>query len=314
VNQTVRDCLHEAMDFEGLTAVLTRIHAGELRCVSRDTPEPSAFAHEILNAKPYAFLDDAPLEERRTQAVQTRMASDQAGSEMGALDADAIERVKDEERPDPRDADELHDALLTTGYLLDQELTMPATALTGSGRATRVCIAPLPIPGSRIPDPGSWPAHILWVAAERLPEVLAIHPGATLDPHIAAPASRAGRTWTREVAIVELLRGRLSIVGPATAAALAESLGIYDAEADVALLALESEGAVLRGHFSPSMQRAPIRSADLEWCDRRLLARIHRYTLNRLRSEIAPVSPADFMRFLFAWQHVEPSSRLTGID
>src|SRR5207244_2324284 len=122
VNQTVRDCLEEAMDFDGLVGVLTRIHAGELRCIARDTPEPSAFAHEILNAKPYAFMDDAPLEERRTQAVQTRMASDRAGSEMGALDAGAIERVRDEARPDPRDADELHDSLLTVGFLTEQEI------------------------------------------------------------------------------------------------------------------------------------------------------------------------------------------------
>src|SRR5438552_2170097 len=121
VNQTVRDCLEEAMDFDGLIAVLTRIHSGELRCIARDTPEPSAFAHEILNAKPYAFLDDAPLEERRTQAVQTRMASGQAGSEMRVLDADAIERVREEERPDPRDADELHDGLLSAGFLTDEE-------------------------------------------------------------------------------------------------------------------------------------------------------------------------------------------------
>src|SRR5204862_7024789 len=122
VSQTVRDCLEEAMDFDGLTSVLTRIHAGELRLVARDTPEPSAFAHEILNAKPYAFMDDAPLEERRTHAVQTRVPSDRAGSEMRVLDADAIERVRDEERPDPRDADELHDALLTAGFLTDDEM------------------------------------------------------------------------------------------------------------------------------------------------------------------------------------------------
>src|SRR5213076_1217981 len=107
--------------------------------------------------------------------------------------------------------------------------------------------------------------------------------------------------------IVELLRGRLSIVGPTTAAALAASLGITDSETDAALLTLESEGAVLRGHFSPA-------AGALEWCDRRLLARIHRYTLNRLRAEIAPVSPADFMRFLLAWQHVDQPARLTGID
>jgi ATP-dependent Lhr-like helicase len=342
VNQTVRDCLEEAMDFDGLIAVLTRIHAGELRCVARDTPEPSAFAHDILNAKPYAFMDDAPLEERRTQAVQTRMPSDRAGSEMGVLDAEAIERVRDEQRPDPRDADELHDALLTAGFLTDDEVrqsevrpdstggTVPdagrAELLARNGRATR--------------------AGGLWIAAERLPELLAVHPDAVLNPPIAAPASRAARAWTREAAIVELLRGHLSIVGPTTAAALAASLGIAEADADAALLALESEGAVLRGHFSPNQidsesgdesyttpsrvrgvsgiaeyaHRSGIGATDsrsrppLEWCDRRLLARIHRYTLNRLRAEIAPVSPADFMRFLFAWQHVEPGSRLIGLD
>jgi len=338
VNQTVRDCLEEAMDFDGLVAVLTRIHAGELRCIARDTPEPSAFAHEIINAKPYAFMDDAPLEERRTQAVQTRMASDRAGSEMGALDAEAIERVRDEERPDPRDADELHDALLTAGFLSPAEVSIPTLELTGTGRASLASVGIRESgfgirktqnqsnPESRVPNPGG-----IVIAAERLPEFLAVHPDATLDPPIAAPPSRAARVWTREEAIVELLRGRLSIVGPTTAAALAASLGIVDADADTALIALESEGTVLRGHFSPAAGRdqgSGIRDqrnrephgslipdpGSLEWCDRRLLARIHRYTLNRLRAEIAPVSPADFMRFLLAWQHVEPGSRLIGLD
>ncbi|PYR77365.1 MAG: ATP-dependent DNA helicase [Acidobacteria bacterium] len=299
VNQTVRDCLEEAMDFDGLIAVLTRIHAGELRLIARDTPEPSAFAHEILNAKPYAFMDDAPLEERRTHAVQTRVPSDQAGSEMRVLDTDAIARVRDEQRPDPRDADELHDALLTAGFLpaVGAGFSRPVEELASAGRATT--------------------ANGLLVAAERLPEFLAIHPDAQLDPPIAAPASRAARVWTREDAIVELLRGRLSIVGPTTAAALAASLGITDADADAALLALEAEGVVLRGHFSPdpgSRIPDPGRKPPLEWCDRGLLARIHRYTLNRLRAEIAPVSAADFMRYLFAWQHVEPASRLIGLD
>src|SRR4029079_13397572 len=136
VNQTVRDCLDEAMDLDGLIAVLTRIHAGELRLVARDTPEPSAFAHEIINAKPYAFLDDAPLEERRTHAVQTRMAPDQAGSEMGVLDANAIARVRDEVRPDPREADELHDALLTAGFLAPEEIPIAATEIVEASRAT----------------------------------------------------------------------------------------------------------------------------------------------------------------------------------
>jgi ATP-dependent Lhr-like helicase len=298
VNQTVRDCLEEAMDFDGLISVLTRIHAGELRCLARDTPEPSAFAHEIINARPYAFMDDAPLEERRTQAVQTRTASDQAGSEMRVLDADAIERVRDEERPDPRDADELHDALLTAGFLRDEEpVEEMAIALATAGRATR--------------------ANGVWVAAERLPELLAIHPDTILEPKISAPPSRAARVWTRDAAIIELLRARLSIVGPTMAAQLAGSLGIAHDEADAALLALEAEGAVLRGHFSPAAVRDQGPGPDprsLEWCDRRLLARIHRYTLNRLRAEIAPVSPADFMRFLLVWQHVEPESRLLGLD
>ena len=340
VSQTVRDCLEEAMDFDGLARVLARIHAGELRLVARDTPEPSAFAHEILNAKPYAFLDDAPLEERRTQAVQTRMPSDQAGSEMGALDANAIARVRDEVRPDPRDADELHDALLTAGFLRPDEISIPTTELTETGRAACALIGIRdsgsgiraiqnpPDPEARSPEPDA-----IWIAAERLPELLAIHPGVVLRPPIAVPPSRASRTWMRQDAIVELLRGRLSLVGPTTAAELAESLSIGNPDADAALLALESEGVVLRGHFCPLRRRdagSGIRDPKntavdesrtsnperrtVEWCDRRLLARIHRYTLNRLRADIAPVNAADFMRFLFVWQHVEPSSRLTGPD
>ena len=148
------------------------------------------------------------------------------------------------------------------------------------------------------------------MAAERLPELRAVHSQATLEPAIAPPASRAARAWTRDEAIVELLRGRVAIVGPTTAEALAATMGIETADADAALLALESEGVVLRGTFTPR----GLKGSTIEWCDRRLLARIHRYTLNRLRAEIEPVSPADFMRFLFAWQHVAPSSRLTGID
>jgi ATP-dependent Lhr-like helicase len=150
------------------------------------------------------------------------------------------------------------------------------------------------------------------VAAERLPELVAVHPDAVLDPPIEAPASRTAKAWTRADAIVELLRGRLSISGPATAAALAASLAIPESDADAALLALEGDGVVLRGSFSPVA--AGSRRKAVEWCDRRLLARIHRYTLTRLRAEIAPVPAAEFMRFLFAWQHVEPGSQLLGAE
>jgi ATP-dependent Lhr-like helicase len=290
VNQVVRDCLEEAMDFEGLAAVLTRIHAGTIDCVARDTIEPSPLAHEILNAKPYAFLDDTPLEERRTQAVYTRRAGDNTSAEdLGRLDAAAIERVRDEERPDPRDADELHDALLTFGFLTEDEAAAIDEALfTQLVKARR-----------------AGPVAGVWVAAERVPELLAVHPDATAN--IAAPPSRAAKTWTREEALVELVRGRMQLAGPTSAAALAETLHVPDRDADAALLALEAEGAVLRGAFE---QRGGI----VEWCDRRLLARIHRYTLTRLRAEIEPVGASDFQRFLFAWQHATPKTRLTGVD
>jgi ATP-dependent Lhr-like helicase len=298
VNQTIRDCLEEAMDLAGLVRVLSRIHEGELRLFSRDTPEPSVFADEILNARPYAFLDDAPLEERRAQAVQTRSARDRRGDDLGALDAGAIERVRDEARPDPRDPDELHDALMIAGYLLHGEAPGPlCQALAEASRATRVGAA--------------------WVAAERLPEMLAVHPDAVPAPPIAVPASRAARAWTRPEALVELMRSRVAVLDPTTSAALAGSLALPTGDVDAALLTLESEGVVLRGAFTPgarsrepgALGREP---AALEWCDRRLLARIHRYTLNRLRAEISAVTPADFMRHLFAWQHVSPASRLTG--
>src|SRR5205823_670344 len=170
VNQVVRDCLEEAMDFDGLARVLTRIHAGEIRCIARDTTEPSPLSHEILNAKPYAFLDDAPLEERRTQAVYTRRAT---ADDLGTLDHNAIERVRDEERPDPRDADELHDALLTFGFLTDGEAEGPFfEELVSSKRAGRV--------------------GDLWVAAERAPEISTIH-----DIDLVSPRTRI---WTREEA------------------------------------------------------------------------------------------------------------------
>jgi ATP-dependent Lhr-like helicase len=295
VNQTVRDCLEEAMDLAGLQEVLARIHRGEVTCVSRDTPEPSVFCNDIINARPYAYLDDAPLEERRTRAVQTRRAGATA-HDVGALDQSAIDRVRDEVRPDPRDPDELHDVLLTAGFLLDAEVDRAmCQALADLGRVTR----------ARVDTPGRDEHAHAWVATERVPELRAVHPTAALEPHVVPPASRAARSWIREDALVELVRGRMAIVGPTTTAAIAASVGVVDTDVEGALLALESEGAILRGTFTPG-------SRVLEWCDRRLLARIHRYTLNRLRAEIAPVSPAEFMRFLFAWQHVEVSSRLSG--
>jgi ATP-dependent Lhr-like helicase len=297
VAQTVRDCLQEAMDFDGLSRVLERIHAGQIRCVAVDTTVPSALSHAILNARPYAFLDDAPLEERRTRAVLTRRAGD--AGEYGRLDPHAIARVRDEERPTPRDPEELHDALLTAAFLTGDEATcLDAThfdTLTAARRAARVALPSAP---------GSMP-RMIWMAAERLGEIRALHPD--LPPFDAEPPpSRAARSWTRDAALVEIVRGRLGILGPTTAAALSESCGVEGGDVVAALLTLEGEGVVLRGSFTEP------RAA--EWCDRRLLARIHRYTLNRLRAEIEPVSPADFMRYLFVWQHAAEPHRLRGVE
>jgi ATP-dependent Lhr-like helicase len=296
VKQTIEDCLLEAMDFPGLKRVLEAMAAGECQLIARDTPEPSPLAHEVLNAKPYAFLDDAPLEERRTQAVITRRSLDvKTAEEFGKLDQGAIDRVKEEAWPDPRSADELHDTLLTVGALTEGEGGRGRwegyfAELAAGARAGRLQREPR-----------------LWVAAERVPLVEAAFPGAPIDPPLTAPERERAKLWSREDALRELVRGRLEVVGPTTASEIAAALGVTVGDVDFALGALEHEGFVLRGRFTPGR-------SDLEWCERRLLARIHRYTLDRLRREIEPVSAADFMRFLFRWQRLTADTRAEGPD
>jgi ATP-dependent Lhr-like helicase len=277
VEQSIADCLHEAMDLDGLRRVLDRLESGAIAGHARDLPEPSTLAHEILNARPYAFLDDAPLEERRTQAVLTRRAFEPSSADdLGALDRAAIERVREEAWPDVGDADELHDALGVSGFLT-----------TAEGRTGRDGRSWLPyfeelVRAGRAAERGG-----LWVTADRAPLVAALPDD--------GDAAR------------ELVRGRLEIIGPTTATALAESLAVPITAMDAALVALESEGVVLRGRFTPGAE-------GLEWCERRLLARIHRYTLNRLRAEIEPVPAADLLRFLFAWQRITAEERAKGLD
>ncbi|HEX7181235.1 MAG TPA: DEAD/DEAH box helicase [Thermoanaerobaculia bacterium] len=296
IEQTLRDCLEEAMDAEGLERLLARMERGEVRTVARDVTEPSPLAHEILTAQPYAYLDDAPLEERRTQAVSLRRWLDpETASDLGALDASAIARVREEAWPEAADPDELHDALLTLGFVTVDEARRSGweplfARLAADRRATVLRTAG---------------GLELWVAAERLTQLLAVHPGAALSPGIAPPA-RFAREWSPEEALVELVRGRLEGVGPTTATALAGSCGVRRPDVEVALAALENEGFVLRGRFTAAAAQ------ETEWCERRLLARIHRYTLDRLRREIEPVAQADFLRFLFAWQRVDPDSRAEG--
>jgi ATP-dependent Lhr-like helicase len=297
VRQTIHDCLHEAMDIDALEALLTALASGAVEVIARDLTEPSPLALEILAARPYAFLDDAPLEERRTQAVLARRWVDpQTASDLGKLDVEAIARVRDEIWPDARNANEVHAALLGLGFLSEAEVAaMPSwqgfiEELALASRATRLALGPTSV----------------FVAAERLPEFDAVFPAAQRRPAIEAPAEYR-KDWSREAALVEILRDRLQGVGPVTAQALVAPLGLGAAEADAALARLEAEGSVMRGRFNPE-------ATHTEWCERRLLARIHRYTVNRLRREIEPVEPREFMRFLFEWQRVAPQARVEGPD
>lgn len=326
VRQTVKDCLEEAMDIEGLEALLTSIERGEKTLIARDVIEASPLAQEILNARPYAFLDDAPLEERRTRAVfQRRWLDPETASDLGALDLAAIERVRDEVWPDIDNADELHDALVELGFMtpeegrgyeqfLDELSTNRRAAVLTSVQSTgfsRVVpptqIDPLNIRDEEPAEAGTLNTRAgrLWVAAERLPQFNAIFPNATTAPLITAPDALANVAWTHDAALVEILRGRLEGLGPTTTAALAQSLGLPAYTIEAALLILEGEGFVMRGRFTPGVD-------ETEWCARRLLARIHSYTLNRLRQEIEPVASADFVRFLFAWQKLAPEHQVEG--
>jgi ATP-dependent Lhr-like helicase len=284
VKQTLEDCLSSAMDVDGLEEVLRRIERGAIEVVCRDLTSPSPLAQEILGAKPYAFLDDAPAEERRTLAVQARryMTPEQA-AELGQLDPDAIARVREEAWPQPLTADELHDSLVLLGFVTAAEGAAWAPLfdrLRADGRATAV----------ELPRAGT-----VWVSAERLPEVDAAFPGAVAAERLAVIG---GAVEGRDAALRELVRSRFEALGPVTAEALAQPFGLAEADVLPALAALEQQGTAMRGNFTERGTGGPAE----DWCERRLLARIHRYTLKRLRNEIEPATLADYQRFLFHWQ------------
>jgi len=317
VAQTLRDCLEEAMDIRGLEGLLRSIERGERRLISREMNEPSPLAQEILTAKPYAFLDDAPAEERRTLAVMNRRFLDaETAADLGRLDIAAIQRVREEAWPQAENADELHDALMQLGIVTAAEgkengWKQLFEELIADRRAT--VLRPAQVNNLR--------HGALWIAAERLNQLRAIHPQGSMTPAITAPASYANESWTFEEALVEILRGRLDGLGPVTVTKLAASFSLTANQIETALIKLESEGFAMQGRFTPEIGgdagepqagMPALQSALSEWCSRRLLARIHSYTLNRLRKEIEPVSASDFLRFLFVWQKVAPNHQVEG--
>ncbi len=299
VRQTIDDCLREANDLDGLIDVLQQIEAGAVRLYARDTLEPSPMAHEILNGKPYTYLDDAPLEERRTRAVTLRRALPESARELGALDPEAIRRVRDEAWPAPRDAEETHEALLSLVAVPAEDASrwQPwLVELHAAGRAGFV---------------GGGPDS-LYFAAENLRLIELLYPGAA--PHVspAPPQDALVRVADRDEARARLVRGWTEASGPVSAAALSRRLALGPDDLAYGLRTVEGAGFVLSGRFTPAgtagetaggaAAEPPSAAPSIEYCDRRLLARIHRYTLDRLRSEIDPVSAQDFMRFLLRWQ------------
>ncbi len=296
VRQTLDDCLHEAMDSEGWLALLRRMEGGEVELLARDLPAPSPLAMEILGARPYAFLDDAPLEERRTQAVLARRWSDpESADDLGALDPEAIAAVCEEAWPEARSADELHEALTALGCIAEAETAAQPqwsewlAELARGGRATRMQVAH---------------DRVLWLPLERLTLLRAVYPQAPFQPHLQAPGGY-DQPIEEEAALVELIRARLSGFGPLPVALIARPLALPASAVAAALVRLESQGYVMRGRFSAG-------AVEEEWCERHLLARIHRYTVKRLRREIEPVERVDFMRFLADWQHLSAATRMQG--
>ncbi len=294
VRQTLDDCFTEAMDLQGLETLLRAIEGGRIRVHSRETTEPSPLAHEILNGRPFTFLDDAPLEERRTRAITLRRGLPENARDLGRLDPDAIARVREEAQPEPRDSEELHDTLM--GLVVCRPLEGWAgwfDRLVEEGRAATVATG----------------TGRFWFATEQRQAVGVLFPGARIDPDVRLPEPLAARPEpTSDGAATEVVRGHLDGLGPSTLEELVAATGLQPRHIEQGLARLESEGFLLRGRFD--VERRP--EGTEEYCARRLLARIHMQTRERLRKEIEPVSAQDFMRFLLRWQHVAPGTKREG--
>ncbi len=289
VAQTLHDCLTEAMDVARWEGLLRDVEAGKVELVGLDTREPSPFSHEILNANPYAFLDDAPLEERRARAVAVRrILSPEDAQDLARLDPDAVARVKEDAWPLARDEHELHDALMSAVAIPSEEggeWKRHFEKLVSAGRAAST--------------------GTLWFAAERLPLIRALFPDAKITQALSLPAALEKTVESTE-ALLALVRGRLEIVGPTTASELSGKLGLRVSQAESALSALEGEGFALQGRFTDPAVK------EVEWCERRLLARVHRLTLDGARKRVRPVPPETFWRYLSEYHHLAPSDRRDG--
>jgi ATP-dependent Lhr-like helicase len=296
VRQTVEDTLHEALDVEGWIDILKKIEQGGIRITEMDTREPSPFSYQILNGNPYTFLDGAPLEERRARAVSTRRTlSTEDLKELGKLDPDAVLQIQKEAWPEARDADELHETLLLLAILPHKEgdeWKNLLEILIESGRGTRV-----------IDSTG----RMFWTAAERWTLLQAAYPGIKMDPDIPIPSSLLKPLELHE-AVNYIVKGRMEVTGPTTSLILSQKLGLPLQQVEEALLVLEREGILLRGNFTPH----PPETREIEWCHRNLLARIHRLTLDKLRRQIKPIDPEEFMMFALRWNHLHPETHLEG--
>ncbi len=295
INETMKDCLDEALDLDGLIKVLTEIKNNTIQCVAIDTPTPSVFTHEILNANPYAFLDDAPLEERRARAVEMRRILPQKLLEnIGALDPEAIQTVKSQTWPDIRSMDELHDTLQTLiAYPAWDEDFAESNLLWAS------YFDELVVSGRA--GTASVDNKIVWFAVEKAKTLSLIYPQAEFNQQ---PIDIEEQPLDKDESIANLVRHWMHVVGPITSKKLSHILSLNQSEVEQVLLRLEATGLILRGTFS--------NSTELEWCERRLLARIHQLTLGRLRKEIEPVSASQFVRWLLDWQHLSPGTQLSG--
>ncbi len=317
--EAMKDCLHEAMDLEGFTQLISDIKAGKINCVAIDTPIPSVFSSEIINANPYAFLDDAPLEERRARAVEMRrVLPESVLQEVGGLDSEAIVEVQTQTWPDLRSPDELQDFLQTliafpeNAGLSPHQRQKPEwldffSELINTGRAARA----------------EYNHNIFWVVAEKKTLFQAIYPAATLLNPLKDIQSKFSKDAkiASEDAIFQAIRGWLSYSGPITNQELCDLLALSNSEVEQALLKLENSGFILRGKFRslasitskvPNDSNTDNTIDTIEWCERRLLARIHRMTIGRLRREIEPVSSLLFVKWLLKWQHLAPGTELRG--